>query len=521
MQQGKWLARYKRHIEALACYDQLLAIQPGNYKAHSHRGEALVALGRHADGLDAYRRALTLKPDHVGAHVGIGDALRDLGQHEAAIAAFDRAIAIFPDNPDLLSGALFNINYSGSFTPAEILARHRHYGELVEIPLRANWQVHTNTPDPARPIRVGFVSGDLRRHPVGYFMENVFHELAKAPLELYAYANQPQDDDLTARIRPCFKCWRDIFDHTDDSVATQIRADGIDILVDLSGHTGNHRLKVFARKPAPVQVTYLGYFASTGLSAMDYILGNRWLMPDGDPEQYTERPYRLPDAHLCFTPPSLDIAVKPPPALANGYVTFGNFNALAKMTDNVVACWADILHAVPDSRLLLKSPPLDATDVREQVLQRFAVHGIADDRLLLEGRSDYANYFACYHKLDIALDPFPYNGGTTTADALWMGVPVLTLQGDRYVARMGTSILKILDLPEWVASSQDDYVARAARLAADVQALATLRAGLRERFVTSPLCDAPRFAANLERAFREMWQAWCTKPGFGFTRGEP
>jgi predicted O-linked N-acetylglucosamine transferase (SPINDLY family) len=373
-----------------------------------------------------------------------------------------------------------------------------------------------------KPLRVGFVSGDLHRHPVGYFMESTFQELARGPLELYAYANQPMDDDLTEHIRPCFKAWHDIWEVEDEAVAHLIRTDDIDILVDLSGHTAHHRLPVFARKPAPVQVTYLGYSGTTGLSTMDYILGNRWLMPEGEPNWHTETPFRLPDTQLCFTPPALDVVVEPPPALRNGYVTFGNYNNLAKMNDASIACWARILQTVPSSRLVLKAKQLDGSDVHARVLERFATFGIAAERLSLLGHSaSFAEHMQSYGLMDIALDPFPYNGTTTTMDCLWMGVPVLTLTGDRYIDRVGTSILQILDLQEWVASSQDDYVARAARLAADVQALATLRAGLRERFVASPLCDAPRFAANLERAFRDMWQAWCANPSFGFTRGEP
>jgi predicted O-linked N-acetylglucosamine transferase (SPINDLY family) len=358
-------------------------------------------------------------------------------------------------------------------------------------------------------LRIGFVSADFRRHPVGYFLENVLANLPKTSLCLVAYANQYRDDEVTDRLRHHFDEWRNIHSLTDDKVADQIREDGIDILVDLSGHTYGNRLLVFARKPTPVQVTYLGYFASTGLRSIDYFLVDRWQAPEEEELYYTETPFRLPGDHLCFTPPKLDIPIGPSPALSNGYVTFGNFNNLAKMNDAVVACWSDILESVPDSRLFLKSEQLDAKDIATSVYERFACCGINKDRLILEGKSSFEAYFASYQRVDISLDPFPYNGGTVTIQSLWMGVPVLTMFGDRHVSRNGTGIMHSIGMPEWIAHDKVDYVSRATQMADNLPPLVTLRANLRECLLASSLCDAPLFALNLEKSFRTMWRRWC------------
>jgi predicted O-linked N-acetylglucosamine transferase (SPINDLY family) len=398
-----------------------------------------------------------------------------------------------------------------SVPPGEVFAWHKKFGERFETPLMAAWKPHANTPDPDRPLRIGFVSGDFRRHPVGYFLEDVLASLPKTSLQLVAYANQVREDEVTDRLRPHFDFWRNIRSLNDDEAAAQIRADGIDILVDLSGHTKANRLLVFARKPAPVQVTYLGYFTSTGLKSIDYFLVDRWQAPEGEQLYYSETPFRQPGHHLCFTPPRLDIPVGPLPALRNGHVTFGNFNILAKMNDAVVASWSEILKAVPGSRLFLKSEQLDGDDVAASVHARFAAHGISADRLELEGKSPFDEYLASYQRVDIALDPFPYNGGTVTVQALWMGVPVLTLRGDCHVGRNGTSILSALDMPEWVAQDGADYIERATQLAGGLTALAALRETLRPRLLASSLCDAPRFARDLEAAFREMWRMWCSQ----------
>jgi len=508
----------RRYTEALTRYRDFFERSPENLHIMCNVGKVLVRLGRHVKALELFDRVLAIKPYFEAAVMDKGVALRDLGYHDAALKMFEEAAIAQPDNLKFQGAFLFNLNYVANRTASEVFAWHRTFGERFEAPLRAGWLPHENVRAPEKPLRIGFVSADLRSHPVGYFLENVLANLRSGSLRLYAYANHETDDEVTDRLRPFFDVWHNIHTLTDDEVAHRIRADGIDILVDLSGHTVGNRLLVFARKPAPVQVTYLGYFASTGLMAMDYFLGDRWQMPEGERLHYTETPFRLPDHHLCFTPPNFDMPVGSLPALLNGYVTFGNFNNLAKMNDTVVRCWANILKAVPTSRLFLKSEPLDSRDVAARVYERFASHGIEGNRLILEGKSPYDAYLASYQRVDIALDPFPYAGGTVTVQALWMGVPVLTLHGDRHVSRNGSGIMQTMGMPEWVAMDEADYVDRAIAFASDLPALATLRSSLHDRFVSSSLCDAPRFARNLEQAFRSMWQAWCANPEFGFAQ---
>jgi predicted O-linked N-acetylglucosamine transferase (SPINDLY family) len=341
-------------------------------------------------------------------------------------------------------------------------------------------------------------------------MADLLASLEDTGLELYAYANQWIHDDLTDRLKPLFAAWCACNVLSDDAMAAQIRANGIDVLVDLSGHTAGGRPQVFARKPAPVQVTYLGYPDTTGLSAIDYILGDPRMFPPGEETLYTEKPWLLPDTSLCFTPPDLPVEVGPLPASQNGFVTFGCLNKAEKANnDSVIEVWAKVLHAVPGSRLLLQNKSYGDEGIAADMRNRYAAHGIGTERLDLIGKMTWREHMETYNRVDIALDPFPYNGTTTTIEGLWMGVPLLGLKGDRLVAHMGESILHTLRMPEWIATDLEDYVAKAAVLAGDLTCLSDVRANLRNRLLASPISDAPRFARNLEAAFRGMWRKWC------------
>ncbi|HTH76388.1 MAG TPA: glycosyltransferase, partial [Trinickia sp.] len=321
-----------------------------------------------------------------------------------------------------------------------------------------------------------------------------------------AYPTRRVEDALTARIKPYFSAWTPLASMNDEQAAARIRDDRIDLLLDLSGHMNFNRLPLFAWRPAPVQASWLGYFASTGLPAMDYLLGDPHVLPPDAQPYYTERLRRLPDSYLCFTPPAERVDVGPPPLATQGHVTFGCFNHLMKMNDGVVDVWARILHAVPRSRLFLKAKQLDDAPTRETTLARFAARGIDASRLILEGRSPRSEYFAAYNRIDIALSPFPYPGGTTSVEGLWMGVPVLCRRGDRFLSNICTSMLHSAGLADWIAQDNDDYVAKAVAFAADAPRLAALRSSLRATVLASPLCDAARYARNLEAAFEAMWR---------------
>ena len=435
-----------------------------------------------------------------------------MGQREAALDAYRQGLSLDQDGHlGMHSDLLLVLNYQGGGTPMQMLAEARAFGEKAArkaVPFIH----HDNEPDPVRRLRVGLVSGDLGQHPVGFFLQNLLENIDPDRLELFAYETSERRDALNQRLRHAVHTWRDAscLKMSDEALALQIRADGIDILIDLAGHTGKNRLPVFAWKPAPVQVSWLGYLGTTGLDAMDYLLADAWAVQEGEEEQFVERPWRLPEAYVCFSPPEIPVEAGPLPALERGSITFGCFNNLNKINDRVVACWARLLKAVPGARLYLKTKYLGAAGMGEKLTALFADYGIAPSRLVLEGRfASHEAHFLAYHQVDIALDPFPYPGITTTVEALWMGVPVLSMKGDRFISHQGETILHNAGLPEWIASDEEDYVAKAAAFARDTQRLANLRAGLRGRLLASPLCDAPRFARHFEEAMRGMWQKWC------------
>ena len=400
-----------------------------------------------------------------------------------------------------------SLNYNPDLNVIDYLATARKFGELVTEKTQTLSPDYQCLPVPKK-LRVGFVSGDLRNHPIGYFLESILSSIDPSTIELIAYTTTPTVDDLSERIQPFFSMWKPIYGQTDEAAATLIHADGIHVLLDLSGHTAGNRLPMFGYKPSPVQASWLGYFATTGLNEMDYLIGDPYVTPPKDDDQFTEKVWRLPETRWCFTPPNTDVGVSVPPALNNGYVTFGCFNNATKVNDKVVELWAKVLDAIPNSRLLFKAKQFDDQLVRESTIQRFAAQGVNSNRISLEGQEDRQKYFEAYNKIDITLDPFPFTGGTTSVESLWMGVPLVTLAGHSLVARQGVGVLMNAGLSDWIAENGEEYVAKVVLFASDLDKLASLRAGLRSQVLASPLFDAPRFARNIENALWEMWNQW-------------
>ena len=353
-------------------------------------------------------------------------------------------------------------------------------------------------------IRIGFVSGDLRSHPVGYFLENLLIELQSSSIELFAYPTVNTVDAVTSRLKPLFDMWCPLVGLNDMEAAQKIRGDGIHILIDLAGHTAKNRLPVFAWKPAPIQVSWLGYFASTGLPEMDYILGDPYVTPHTEADHFVEKIWQLPESYFCFSPPEFDLDVGPLPAYSNGFITFGCLNQISKMTAAVVSVRARLLHAVPGSKLLLKNKGIDIEPNRSRILSMFSEVGIHPWRLILEGESTREEHLACYQRIDIALSPFPYNGGTTSVEGLWMGVPVITMRGDHFVSHVSESIAHNAGLAEWVAADEDEYIAKGLAFASDLNALSILRKRLREKVLRQSLFDAERFACHFGEAVLAM-----------------
>jgi predicted O-linked N-acetylglucosamine transferase (SPINDLY family) len=408
------------------------------------------------------------------------------------------------------NGTLLIALYLSSTRPAELAVVYQDFARRFELPLRPSWPAHANNRDPERRLRIGYVSADFRDHSVAFFFEPLLAHHDRGAVEVYGYYNNTLQDAMTERLRSCTDHWIPCQGMTDEALAARIQADGIDILVDLAGHTRGNRLLVFARKPAPVQVTYLGYPATTGLSAIDYRLVTADTDPPGAEAWHSEGLYRLPRSLWCYRPaPDMPAVVPATPARRNGVITFGAMNNIAKVSEAAVAAWSGILRAVPGARLVMTSMP--AGTARRDLQARLAAQGIAPERLTLHGKLPREEYYALLNEIDIALDPFPYNGTTTTCESLWMGVPVVTLIGETSAARSGYALLKGIGLDALAARDRDEYAGLAVALATDLDRLDTLRAGMRQRIAASPLRDEAGLTRDLEAAYRAMWRAWCAE----------
>lgn len=507
VQLGNALTALGRLDEAETAIRRALAIDPGLAEAHCNLGCVLIRQDDAAGAMAHLRRAIEIAPRFAGAHQNLGAALFRQGRITDAVGSFSHAIASDPT----LAPAYASLGMCLSFLPdvgyGLIADTARRWSQLLPRP--AEHPAHPNSAVPHRRLRIGYVSADFRTHAVASFIESVFAAHDASAIETICYSNTRNEDETTARIKGLVDGWRSIAALGDDAAAALIRSDDIDILVDLSGHTEGERLALFVRKPAPIQCTWLGYWATTGLPEIDYIIADRFVLPVEHEAHYSEKPFRLPDSYLCFTPPALPIAVNDPPVLRNGFVTFGSCNNVLKINTGVIALWSQLLAEIPDARLVLRAGFLSVAAVREEIARQFAAVGVTPGRLDLLGGADRAGLLATYSDIDIALDPFPYGGGTTTAEALWMGVPVVSLRGDRFSGRVGESILTSVGLPGLVAADAAGYVAIATALAASSSHLGDLRAKLRGMVVGSPLCDAKRFTQHLEAAYRSMWQRWC------------
>ncbi len=530
---------------AVAALREAVANDGQNPQVHFLLGEALSQTGDMAAALASLRQAVRLQPGHGAAHHALaGIYRRNVGEMKKAADHLRQAMAAEPEVTAHHSSLLLTMHYSLDWSPDEVAAEHRAFGArfadagvgVVGVDVGATDSAaqrsrpcvleqpapdHTDDSAAAAPLsvapirqplgrklRIGYVSADFREHPVACFIEAPLGHHDRQRHEIVCYADVARPDATTARLADCAGHWRDISALSDAQVAEKIMADRIDILVDLSGHSGKNRLAVFAMRAAPVQVTYLGYPDTTGLTAMDYRLVDAITDPPGVADQrHSERLMRLPDCFLCYTPRADAPPVAPPPCLAHGGITFGSFNNFAKISPQWVALVARVLQAVPGSRCLLKSPYARSNDGgREQLLARFAACDIAPERVAWRPfESDPNAHLVRYGEVDVALDTYPYHGTTTTCEALWMGVPVVSLTGETHAARVGASLLNAAGLPELAVACQDEFVRQAAALAAKPDHLAQLRQGMWERLQT--LTDGAAFTRRLEQAYASMWEA--------------
>jgi protein O-GlcNAc transferase len=503
---GNALQEKGRLTEAAAAYQQTLALQPDHAVALNNLGVMYNRKGLLDEAVAAFNRATSLKPDFAAAYTNLGNAQRDRGDLDGAIVSLRKALDLNV-NARESGNLLYTLHLHPHYGPQDIFEEAKRWNDKYARPLKPAHLGYPNNPDPNRPLRIGYVSSDFRTHPVGRFLLPLLAHHDRQRFEIFCYAEVRKPDAITERSRSYANIWRDTLGMSDETLAEQIRADQIDILVDLAMQLENSRLMTFARKPAPVQVTYLAYCSTTGLETMDYRLTDPYFDPiEQDDRCYSEKSVRLPHTYWCHEPLADVPEVMPPPLLSAGYVTFGCLNAYAKVTRPTWDAWCALLAGVANSRLIVHSP--EGTH-RQQVWDLLATRGIDPQRLTFVAKTSPRKYFEQYQQIDIALDPFPFAGGTTTCDALWMGVPVVTLVGSTAVSRGGLSILSNVGLTELVARSTDQYVKIASDLAHNPQRVTELRSSMRERMRNSQLMDAPAFARDVENAFRAMWRNWC------------
>jgi len=488
---------------AIAAYRQAVAIKPDLAAAYSNLGQALRLAGQLDEAIAACRQAILLRPDLAEAYVNLGNALKETGQIDEAIASYRRAEELKPD-ARTAGNFLYAIHLHPDYDPAGIFQEHIRWNRTYARPFAASIRPHDNIHRASdRKLRIGYVSPDLRDHPAGRFMLPLLAHHDRQAFEIFCYAEVRRPDAMTERLRSRCDAWRSTVGLSDQQLADLIRHDRIDILVDLAMHTDGNRLLAFARKPAPIQATYLAYCSTTGLDAIDYRLTDPYVDPQGGDEGvYSERSIRLPRTYWCYLPRDEAPQVGPLPAHERGFVTFGCLNNYSKVTSPVLQAWGRLLRDVPGSRLLLHC---GQGAHRQRALETLAREGVEPQRVEFVARVSIAQYLQTYARMNIALDPFPYAGGMTTCDALWMGVPVVSLAGRTAVSRAGLSILSNVGLSELAASDTADYIRIASDLARDLSRLAELRATMRDRMRASSLMDAPRFATDVERAYRQMY----------------
>jgi len=498
---GIVLRQLGRREEAVDAYRLALALNPIFPEAHNNLGNTLLSLGQVDEAIVSLKNALARRPSFANAWNNLGAALKDQGKIEEAVACLENAVCLQPENAGFHSNLVFPQHYRVGATPADLLRAARRWNDVHAASLAPRQDpAHKSMAADGR-LRIGYVSANFKTHCQALFTIPLLTNHDHVHHQIVCYSDVADPDDVTIRLQGAADEWRQIAGLPDDQVAELIRQDGIDVLVDLTLHMSHNRLLVFARKPAPVQVAWLGYPGTTGLTAMDWRLSDPWLDPDGaDDSCYAERTYRLPETFWCYDPLTATPTVNALPAASNGFVAFGSLNNFCKVNPAVLALWAQVLAAVPQSRLVLLAPPGQA---RADVMRRLNVQA---DRVEFVAFQPRLQYLDLYHRIDIGLDTFPYNGHTTSMDSLWMGVPVLTLRGETVVSRAGHSLLANLGLNDWVTDSPTAFVERAVGLASRLTELASLRANLRSRMQESPLMDAARFARNIEKAYWQLFR---------------
>jgi len=541
---GNAFREKKQFEEAISCYQKALQHNPNLVESYINLGIIFYDKGNFEESKNYFEKALQFNPTNPIAYLGLAATLFEIKQFHEAINYYKKFLHLFPNNADVYNniglilmaqGKLneaeknyrhalqlkpdelrpyFNIlmmmNYNSEYTAKKIFSEHVQFAKRFAEPLYPAIYCYTNKHDLTRRLKVGYVSPDFRRHPVASFIEPVIKAHSRKHFEVYCYSNNKIYDKVTERIQGYADNWRCISGIIDEEAEELVRTDEIDILVDLAGYTADNRILLFARKPAPIQVSWIGYLTTTGLCTIDYKIVDSYTNPEGMTEQFhTEELIRLPETFLCYLPDKDSPKVENLPALLAGHITFGSFNNFTKVTPEVFTLWSKVLNELPDSRLIMKGKSFFDKTTCQYAINMFIERGVAPERITLLSSDPSPKHLASYNQVDIGLDTFPFNGAATTCEALWMGVPVITLAGTAYHSRTGVSLLSNIGLPELVAKTQDEYIEIAIHLATDIGKLQYFRKNLRNIMAQLPLCDIKRFIINLEKCYRQMWETWC------------
>ena len=490
--------------KAISYYQKAIDIKPDYADAHYNLGNVLDELKKHKEAIISYEKVIQINPNYAAAHYNLGNVLKVLGEFQKAISCYQKAINSKYNFASAYNNMLFTLLYLEEADPEFYLSRAKEFRSSLK-PINDDLLLKYQYSIKPKKLRIGFVSGDFKEHPVGFFLLDTLNHLKNENLELIAYSNSKIKDNLSIKLKSHFTEWHEIADLDDIEVINQIRKDGIHILFDLSGHSANNRLPIFVNKPAPLQVSWIGHLASTGIPEIDYIIGDPHVTPPESREHFVEKILCLPNT-WCFSKPDFKIEkIETIPALKNGFVTFGCFNNPHKLNEKVINSWAKILNTVPDSKLILKNGMFRYKLLKEKIIYLFKKHQINIDRLILEEGSPRKELLETYNKIDIALDPFPYSGGTTSCEAIWMEVPVLTKKGSTFMSRMTESINYNCGLPDWVAIDEKEYIAKAIGFSANLELLSETKKNLRQGIHNTSLFNASLFAKHFKD---NMWQIW-------------
>ena len=507
---GAVLQELGEYQKAALSYQKAIQIQPNFAEAHSNLGAALKELGERQKAISCYQEAIKIQPDNAEAHYNLGIVFKELGEHQKAITCNEKAINLKPGHVRAYSNMLLTSLHLEKVDPKYYLTKTKEFRFSLK-PVSDDLLLKYQFDGRPKKLKIGFVSGDFKQHPVGYFLLDTLKHIKNKNLELIAYSNFKKKDSLSVELKSHFTNWCEITDQNDEKVVNQIRKDGIHILFDLSGHSAKNRLPMFINKPAPIQVTWAGYPGSTGIPEIDYLIGDSFVTPSNERNHFTEKIFLLPNIWVCFTVPDIEIKLGQLPAIKNEHITFGCFNNLSKINNEVISLWSKILKSIPKSKIFLKTMELNDAYLKKKIINNFKKNNINSDSIILEGFSPRNELFASYNRVDIALDPFPYSGGVTSFEAIWMGVPVLTKKGSKFVSNTTASINHNSGMSDWIANDENEYVTKAIEYSRNLERLSEIKRNLRQTAVESPLFNSTLFAKQLNNAFWEMWNNFVLK----------